>query len=139
MLARLWTLLALQVMLGTGQETVDCEEEPDNMLCCPLEPGRTCLLQGFFKPHYPCSAACKKRYQSLGWECYKDYKENFMWQNMAKNCDSQGLIEFKPPTTSFRPNYGGAVISSSSAAPAVAHLWPVWATMLVAFMMPGRA
>eukprot|EP00434_Breviolum_minutum_P001414 symbB.v1.2.001243.t1/scaffold63.1/size477159/14 len=95
------------VMQSLAQvQTVDCEADPENMYCCPLQQGAPCLLEGFVNTNSPCSAACQKRYESLGYDCYKDYQLHFKWENMKRNCDPSNIVEFKPPETSFRPDYG---------------------------------
>lgn len=100
-------LSSLQVLRSLAQlQTVDCEADPENMYCCPLQPMAPCLLDGFVRSDQPCSAACQKRYQTLGYDCYKDYKEHFQWNNMRRNCDPQNIVQFNPPETSFRPDYG---------------------------------
>ncbi|CAJ1345115.1 unnamed protein product [Effrenium voratum] len=120
-MASRYLLLALQGLCFAQQQTVDCAADPENMYCCALEPSVPCLLEGFVRQTTPCSAACQKRYQHLGYECYKNYKEHFQWEIMQNMCDPTGIVEFKADTTSYRPNYGpyhnSGTVATSAAGP----------------------
>mmetsp|Transcript_84023 Transcript_84023/g.133180 ORF Transcript_84023/g.133180 Transcript_84023/m.133180 type:complete len:142 (+) Transcript_84023:78-503(+) len=115
------TFLSVQALCSLAQlQTVDCEADPENMYCCPLQPMAPCLLEGFVRSDQPCSAACQKRYQTLGYDCYKDYKEHFQWNNMRRNCDPQNIVQFNPPDTSFRPpDYGPFAPATTAGAQSV--------------------
>eukprot|EP00930_Biecheleria_cincta_P003386 TRINITY_DN104318_c0_g1_i1.p1 TRINITY_DN104318_c0_g1~~TRINITY_DN104318_c0_g1_i1.p1 ORF type:complete len:138 (-),score=13.99 TRINITY_DN104318_c0_g1_i1:362-775(-) len=122
-------LFCVVAAVGSSQAP-DCISEPDNMLCCVLEPETGgCLLQFSELPYKPCSPACMKRYQSLGYECYKKYKVHAWWENMERQCDPQGRVEFKPPTTSYVPSYG--------AAKAISAACPCTSSRFVLVLLPG--
>eukprot|EP00933_Yihiella_yeosuensis_P010391 TRINITY_DN11688_c0_g2_i1.p1 TRINITY_DN11688_c0_g2~~TRINITY_DN11688_c0_g2_i1.p1 ORF type:complete len:138 (-),score=20.86 TRINITY_DN11688_c0_g2_i1:220-633(-) len=93
----------------------DCTQNDEQAKCCPLQSGQPCLFQNFNKPTSPCSVACQKKFQILGYDCFKDFNMNFMWGHMKSNCDPQNLVEFKAPTTSYKPAYGAAPASSLAA------------------------
>eukprot|EP00439_Symbiodinium_sp_Y106_P013621 s1763_g1.t4 len=121
--------LLAQVMTGAAQQmqqiAVDCENEPDNMYCCELEPAEPegCFLAGFDRNRFPCSPACQKRYQTLGYYCYNKHKGHFWWVNQETQCDPTGIVVFQPDTTSSRPDYRGAV-ATADAAPLSLTPWP---------------
>mmetsp|Transcript_52186 Transcript_52186/g.97652 ORF Transcript_52186/g.97652 Transcript_52186/m.97652 type:complete len:138 (+) Transcript_52186:82-495(+) len=103
----------LQALVASAQYevTVDCEAEPENMYCCPLvsDMPEQCFLEGFDRNTHTCSAACQKRFQSLSYECYQSYKLHFWWKNMEAQCDPTGIVVFRPPETTYRPDYNGMV------------------------------
>lgn len=125
-------LLSVVTLTCSSQATPDCVADPENMLCCELEPfTRDCILKFSWHPTNTCSPACMKRYQSLGYECYKNYQSHDYWTNMEKNCDPQRKIEFKPPTTTYVPSYG------ASKAVALSEACPLASSRFVLLLLPG--
>merc|ERR1719356_380863 len=90
---------------AAAQTTVNCDVDTENEACCEMEEGSAsrCLFHDFIRPGTVCSVACKKRYQNLGYQCWKDYNTNFMWAFMETACDPTGIVDLStPPTTSFQ-------------------------------------
>mmetsp|Transcript_87360 Transcript_87360/g.154887 ORF Transcript_87360/g.154887 Transcript_87360/m.154887 type:complete len:141 (-) Transcript_87360:193-615(-) len=98
---------------AAAQTEVNCDEDEENEVCCETVTTTSCLFEGFHHPYKTCSVACKKRYQNLGYQCWKDYNAHMNWQQMETQCDPTGIIEFKEATTSFE--YSQGVTSSSDA------------------------
>ncbi|OLP87712.1 Ankyrin repeat domain-containing protein 50 [Symbiodinium microadriaticum] len=92
--------LTLPAMLQIVQKDVRSTGAlpPDDRLQWP----EGCFLAGFDRNRFPCSPACQKRYQTLGYYCYNKHKGHFWWVNQETQCDPTGIVVFQPDTTSSR-------------------------------------
>eukprot|EP00928_Gymnodinium_smaydae_P075869 TRINITY_DN58897_c0_g1_i1.p2 TRINITY_DN58897_c0_g1~~TRINITY_DN58897_c0_g1_i1.p2 ORF type:complete len:164 (+),score=52.57 TRINITY_DN58897_c0_g1_i1:23-493(+) len=78
---------------------VNCVDDPENLYCCEVEERTECLFTSIKAPRDACSIACKKRMQTLGYECYEQYKESYLFDLMTKNCDPYGLLTWSRAPT----------------------------------------
>mmetsp|Transcript_22664 Transcript_22664/g.51119 ORF Transcript_22664/g.51119 Transcript_22664/m.51119 type:complete len:97 (-) Transcript_22664:85-375(-) len=64
----------------------------------------------------------RKKYAMLPFQCYEDYYQNWQWQQMASNCDPQGLVDFVEPADDSPPTAfpEAATVESSGSAPVAA-------------------
>jgi len=105
-------LLLMALACRGAAQTVDCTVDPDNMLCCELERDNVCIFKSIISARSGCSAACKRRFQTLGWDCWNTNQMHYRWQQMKANCDAQNLVQFTsttkyaPPANSRSSNVG---------------------------------
>lgn len=72
-----------------------CKEDPDQTKCCPVEDRSPCLIT-IIRPSDGCTPACRKRYATLGYKCWKRFHKHFQWQQAARNCDPESRVVFEP-------------------------------------------
>lgn len=79
-----------------------CLDDPDQVKCCPVEDRSPCLIT-IIRPSDGCTPACKRRYATFGYECYREYRNHFQWMQAARNCDPENRIVFRPPPVEEQP------------------------------------
>mmetsp|Transcript_24170 Transcript_24170/g.56179 ORF Transcript_24170/g.56179 Transcript_24170/m.56179 type:complete len:155 (+) Transcript_24170:101-565(+) len=70
--------------------------------CCEMERAHPCLTsqnEMWSLRQSSCSLACQRKYQTLGYDCWADYHNNFQWTLMEQLCDPDGLVNFQEQTT----------------------------------------
>mmetsp|Transcript_16263 Transcript_16263/g.37521 ORF Transcript_16263/g.37521 Transcript_16263/m.37521 type:complete len:147 (+) Transcript_16263:61-501(+) len=102
-------LLVLGVMVFEPVlATADCSDPiTAPASCCEMERNQPCLFSSnemYSLEHSSCSIACQRKYASLAYECYRDFKNHYQWALMEDLCDPNGIVKFTQGTTSRAPN-----------------------------------
>jgi len=95
------------------QQTIDCAADPDNLYCCEMIEDAPCLMKNIVKDSDGCSTACQRRYQTIPYQCYQDFRTHFIFKQMIENCDPTGAFKWQAPTTTLAPRTMGRETASA--------------------------